>query len=113
MIGRRCKNATRANALDYVLNYTCGNDVSARGWQRDFGGGQWSQAKSSDTFTPLGPVLVTKDEIPDPNALRIRTILNRETMQYWNANDMISDVPALIEFLSGSKTLLTGTVIMG
>jgi 2-keto-4-pentenoate hydratase/2-oxohepta-3-ene-1,7-dioic acid hydratase in catechol pathway len=112
VIGRRCKNATRANALDYVLGYTCGNDVSARDWQLDFGGGQWCQAKSFDTFTPLGPVLVTTDEIPDPNALRIRTRLNGETMQDWNTNDMVFDVPALIEFLSGSKTLLPGTVIM-
>lgn len=112
VIGKRCKNATRANALDYVLGYMCGNDVSARDWQRDFGGGQWCQAKSFDTFTPLGPVLVTRDEIPDPNTLRIRTILNGETMQDWNTNDMVFDVPTLIEFLSGSKTLLPGTVIM-
>jgi 2-keto-4-pentenoate hydratase/2-oxohepta-3-ene-1,7-dioic acid hydratase in catechol pathway len=112
VIGRRCKNISRANALDYVLGYTCGNDVSARDWQRDLGGGQWCQAKSFDTFTPLGPVLVTKDEIPNPNALRIRTVLNGETMQDWNTNDMVFDVPALIEFLSGSKTLLPGTVIM-
>jgi 2-keto-4-pentenoate hydratase/2-oxohepta-3-ene-1,7-dioic acid hydratase in catechol pathway len=112
VIGRRCKNVSRANALDYVLGYTCGNDVSARDWQRDFGGGQWCQAKSFDTFCPLGPVLVTRDEIPNPNALRIRTILNGETMQDWNTNDMVFDVPSLIEFLSGSKTLLPGTVIM-
>lgn len=78
-------------------------DGSARDWRLDFGGGQWCQAKSFDTFTSLGPVLVTKDEIPDPNALRIRTLLNGETMQDWNTNDMVFDVPALIEFLSGSK----------
>ena len=112
VIGRRCKNATRENALDYVLGYTCGNDVSARDWQRNFGGGQWCQAKSFDTFCPLGPVLVTRDEIPNPNKLRIRTILNGETMQDWNTDDMVFNVPALIEFLSGSKTLLPGTVIM-
>lgn len=112
VIGKRCKNATRANALDYVLGYTCGNDVSARDWQRNGGGNQWCQGKSFDTFCPLGPVLVTKDEIPNPNKLRIRTILNGETMQDWNTDDMIFDVPALIEFLSGSKTLLPGTVIM-
>jgi 2-keto-4-pentenoate hydratase/2-oxohepta-3-ene-1,7-dioic acid hydratase in catechol pathway len=112
VIGRRCKNASRANALDFVLGYTCANDVSARDWQRDGGGGQWCQGKSFDTFCPLGPVLVTKDEIPDPNHLRIRTLLNGETMQDWNTNDMIFDVPALIEFLSASKTLLPGTVIL-
>jgi 2-keto-4-pentenoate hydratase/2-oxohepta-3-ene-1,7-dioic acid hydratase in catechol pathway len=112
VIGRRCKNVSKANALSYVLGYTCGNDVSARDWQRDFGGGQWCQAKSFDTFCPLGPVLVTRDEIPNPNKLRIRTILNGETMQDWNTDDMVFDVPSLIEFLSGSKTLLPGTVIL-
>jgi 2-keto-4-pentenoate hydratase/2-oxohepta-3-ene-1,7-dioic acid hydratase in catechol pathway len=112
VIGKRCKNVTRAHALDYVLGYTCGNDVSARDWQRDGGGQQWCQGKSFDTFCPLGPVLVTRDEIPNPNALRIRTLLNGETMQDWNTNDMIFDVPALIEFLSASKTLLPGTVIL-
>lgn len=112
VIGRRCKNVSRTNALDYVLGYTCGNDVSARDWQREFGGGQWCQAKSFDTFCPLGPVLVTRDEIPQPNALQIRTILNGQTMQDWNTSDMVFDVSALIEFLSGSKTLLPGTVIM-
>jgi 2-keto-4-pentenoate hydratase/2-oxohepta-3-ene-1,7-dioic acid hydratase in catechol pathway len=112
VIGKRCKNATRANALDFVLGYTCGNDVSARDWQRNGGGGQWCQGKSFDTFCPLGPVLVTRDEIPDPNKLRIRTILNGETLQDWNTDDMIYDVRTLIEFLSASKTLMPGTVIL-
>jgi 2-keto-4-pentenoate hydratase/2-oxohepta-3-ene-1,7-dioic acid hydratase in catechol pathway len=112
VIGKPCKNVSRADALNYVLGYTCGNDVSARDWQRDGGGGQWCQGKSFDTFCPLGPVLVTRDEIPNPNALQIRTILNGETMQDWNTNDMIFDVASIIEFLSASKTLLPGTVIM-
>jgi 2-keto-4-pentenoate hydratase/2-oxohepta-3-ene-1,7-dioic acid hydratase in catechol pathway len=112
VIGKRCKNATKANALDFVLGYTCANDVSARDWQRNGGGGQWCQGKSFDTFCPLGPVLVTTDEIPNPNTLRIRTILNGEAMQDWNTSDMIFDVPTLIEFLSASKTLLPGTVIL-
>ena len=112
VIGRRCKNVSRANALDYVLGYTCGNDVSARDWQRDGGGGQWCQGKSFDTFCPLGPVLVTPDEIPNPNALRISTKVNGETLQDSSTSDMIFDVPTLIEFLSGSTTLLPGTVIL-
>jgi len=112
VIGRKCKNVSKAEALDYVLGYTCANDVSARDWQRDGGGGQWCQGKSFDTFCPLGPVLVTKDEIPDPNNLQIKTVLNGEVMQDWNTNDMIFDVPTLIEFLSASKTLLPGTVIL-
>jgi 2-keto-4-pentenoate hydratase/2-oxohepta-3-ene-1,7-dioic acid hydratase in catechol pathway len=112
VIGKTCKNATRANALDFVLGYTCANDVSARDWQNRFGGGQFCQGKSFDTFCPLGPVLVTRDEIPNPNDLKIKTILNGQAMQDWNTNDMVFDVPALIEFLSGSKTLLPGTVIL-
>jgi 2-keto-4-pentenoate hydratase/2-oxohepta-3-ene-1,7-dioic acid hydratase in catechol pathway len=112
VIGRACKNVSRANALDYVLGYTCCNDVSARDWQIKRGGGQWCRGKSFDTFSPLGPVLVTRDELPDPNALKIRTVLNGKTMQDWNTNDMIFDVPTLIEFLSGSTTLLPGTVIL-
>ena len=102
----------RAEALDYVLGYTCANDVSARDWQIKNGGGQWCRGKFFDTFAPLGPRLVTRDEIPNPNALRIRTILNDQTVQDWNTNDMIFDVPTLIEFLSGSTTLLPGTVIL-
>lgn len=112
VIGTACKNARRDNALDYVLGYTCANDVSARDWQIKRGGSQWCRGKFFDTFAPLGPCLVTRDEIPNPNALRIRTILNGETVQDWNTNDMIFDVPALIEFLSGSTTLLPGTVIL-
>ncbi|MEI9864480.1 MAG: fumarylacetoacetate hydrolase family protein [Limisphaerales bacterium] len=112
VIGRACKNATRQNALDHVLGYTCCNDVSARDWQIKRGGGQWSRGKTFDTFSPLGPVLVTPDEIPNPNALKIRTVLNGQVIQDWNTNDMIFDVPTLIEFLSGSTTLLPGTVIL-
>jgi 2-keto-4-pentenoate hydratase/2-oxohepta-3-ene-1,7-dioic acid hydratase in catechol pathway len=112
VIGKACKNVLRQHALDYVLGYTGCNDVSARDWQIKRGGGQWCRGKSFDTFSPLGPVLVTRDEIPEPNALRIRTILNGRVMQDWNTNDMIFGVPALIEFLSGSTTLLPGTVIL-
>jgi len=112
VLSRECRNATRANALDFVLGYTCANDVSARDWQRDFGGGQWNHAKSFDTFCPLGPVLVTKDEIPNPNALRIRSILNGTVMQDSSTADMIFDVPAIIEFLSADKTLPAGTLIL-
>ena len=112
VIGMACKNVPRERALDYVLGYTCCNDVSARDWQLRLGGGQWCRGKFFDTFAPLGPCLVTTDEITNPNALRISTVLNGETMQDWNTNDMIFDVPALIEFLSGSTTLLPGTVIL-
>lgn len=112
VIGRACKNVRRDQALDFVLGYTCGNDVSARDWQIKRGGGQWSRGKTFDTFSPLGPCLVTRDEIPNPNALKIRTVLNGQVMQDWNTSDMIFNVPALIEFLSGSTSLLPGTVIL-
>jgi len=112
IIGKACKNVSRQKALEYVLGYTCANDVSARDWQIKHGGGQWCRGKSFDTFSPLGPCLVTRDEIPNPNALRIRTLLNGQTMQDSNTGDMIFDVPALIEFLSGSTTLLPGTAIL-
>jgi 2-keto-4-pentenoate hydratase/2-oxohepta-3-ene-1,7-dioic acid hydratase in catechol pathway len=112
VIGKACKNATRANALDYVLGYTAANDISARDWQFKWNGGQFCQGKGFDTFCPMGPFLMTRDEIPNPNALRIKTVLNGQVMQDCNTNDMVFDVPALIEFLSGSKTLLPGTVIL-
>ena len=112
VIGKAAKNVSKENALDYVLGYTCANDVSARDWQRTFGGSQWCRGKTFDTFCPLGPVLVTTDEITNPNELGIKTILNGETMQDLNTNDMIFDVPTLIAFLSGSTTLLPGTVIL-
>ena len=112
VIGRACKNVPRERALEYVLGYTCANDVSARDWQKEGGGSQWCRGKTFDTFAPLGPCIVTRDEIPNPNALRIQTRIGAETMQDANTNDMIFDVPALIEFLSGSTTLLPGTVIL-
>ncbi|RLS54944.1 MAG: DUF2437 domain-containing protein [Planctomycetota bacterium] len=112
VLKKPCYNVSRANALDYVLGYTCANDVSARDWQIKYGGSQWCRGKTFATFCPLGPCLVTSDEIPNPNGLGIRTILNGQTMQDWNTNDMIFDVPTLIEFLSGSTRLAAGTVIL-
>jgi 2-keto-4-pentenoate hydratase/2-oxohepta-3-ene-1,7-dioic acid hydratase in catechol pathway len=112
VIGKRCKNVSRSNALDYVLGYTCANDISARDWQGKYGGSQWCRGKTFDTFAPMGPCLVLKDEIPDPATLNIRTILNGNVMQDWHCDDFIFDVPTVIEFLSGSTTLLPGTVIL-
>ena len=112
VIGRRTHRATVADALTAIGGITCVHDVSGRRAQLETPLRQFDYGKSFDTFCPLGPVLVTKDEIPNPNALRIRTILNGETMQDWNTDDMIFDVPAIIEYLSSSKTLVPGTVIM-
>jgi len=112
VIGRTAKNVSRAEALSHVAGYMCANDVSARDWQVRHGGSQWCRGKTFDTFAPMGPRLVTPDEIPDPNALAIRTILNGVTMQEDSTSDMIFNVPALIEFFSGSTTLHPGTVIL-
>jgi 2-keto-4-pentenoate hydratase/2-oxohepta-3-ene-1,7-dioic acid hydratase in catechol pathway len=112
VIGRRCKNVRESEALEYVLGYTCANDVSARDWQKNWGGGQWCRGKTFDTFAPLGPCLALRDEVPDPADLKIRTVLNGQVMQDWTTGDMIFNVPTLISFLSGSTTLLPGTVIL-
>jgi len=112
VIGRPGRNVPVDEALDYVLGYTCANDVSARRWQKHAGGGQWVRGKSFDTFCPLGPVLVTADEIPDPQCLAIHSVLNGATMQSSNTRDMIFPVAELIAFISRDTTLLPGTVIL-
>jgi 2-keto-4-pentenoate hydratase/2-oxohepta-3-ene-1,7-dioic acid hydratase in catechol pathway len=112
VIGKKCKNVSKEDALNYVLGYTCGNDVSARDWQRQWGGSQWCRGKTFDTFCPLGPAIVTRDELKDPQSLRIQTLVNGQSRQDSNTRDMIFDVPTLISFLSGSTTLLPGTVIL-
>ena len=112
VIGKKGKNIPKEKALDHVLGYTAAIDVSARDWQKDFGGGQWCRGKTFDTFCPLGPALLTPDEIPNPNSLHISTTVNGKIMQDSNTADMIFDVPTLIAFLSGSTTLLPGTVIL-
>lgn len=112
VIGKPARNVPLAKALDHVLGYTAGNDVSARWWQKHAGASQWIRGKSFDTFCPLGPELVTADEIPDPQNLRLRCILNNEVMQDGNTSDMIFSVAQLVAFLSEGTTLLPGTVIL-
>jgi 2-keto-4-pentenoate hydratase/2-oxohepta-3-ene-1,7-dioic acid hydratase in catechol pathway len=110
VLGSTARDVTPEKALDHVLGYTIGNDVSARRWQRKLG--QWSYAKSFDTFCPLGPCIVTRDEIPDPQALRLTTRIDGELMQDATTADMIFPVAELISFLSRGTTLLPGTVIL-
>jgi 2-keto-4-pentenoate hydratase/2-oxohepta-3-ene-1,7-dioic acid hydratase in catechol pathway len=112
VISKGGKNISRKNAFQHILGYMCANDVSARDWQLRRGGGQWCRGKTFDTFCPLGPCLVTADEIENPNSLSIKTILNDKVVQDWDTGDMIFDIPALIEFLSASTTLVPGTVIL-
>jgi 2-keto-4-pentenoate hydratase/2-oxohepta-3-ene-1,7-dioic acid hydratase in catechol pathway len=116
VIGKRAKNVTVERALDYGLGYTCANDVSARKWQKNGGGGQWIRGKGFDTFCPLGPVLVTAgtgvDEINDPQNLHISTRVNGIVMQDLTTSDMIFSVAQVISFLSMDTTLEPGTVIL-
>ena len=112
VISRAAKNVSASQALEHVFGYTAANDVSARRWQKHAGGGQWVLGKSFDTFCPLGPAVVTADEIPDPQSLQLQCILNGKIMQEANTSDMIFSVALLIEFLSTNMTLKPGTVIL-
>ncbi len=109
VIGRRAKNVKLEDAMDYVFGYTNFNDVSARDMQ--FADGQWQRGKACDTFAPFGESVVTRDEIADPHNLRIQFRLNGATMQDSNTNELIFDIPAVIEFLSRSITLEPGDII--
>ncbi len=128
VLGTRARRVTRAEAMDHVAGYVVVNDVSARDWQGipaalaegEIGDGQWLRAKGSDTFLPMGSVFVTADEIPDPQALRIRSWRipgsgpdagRKVLMQDANTSDMIWGVAELIEYISRSITLEPGDVI--
>jgi len=106
VIGRRCSRVSVAEAIDYVFGYTCGNDVSARDWQR--GDQQWFRGKSCDTFGPLGPWVV---EGLDPTNLELSTRLNGKEVQRCNTGEMINSVAETISFISQVATLQPGDVI--
>jgi 2-keto-4-pentenoate hydratase/2-oxohepta-3-ene-1,7-dioic acid hydratase in catechol pathway len=112
VIGKAAKNVPEEKVFDYILGYCCANDVSAREWQKTRQKKQWARGKSFDSFCPIGPWIVTKDEIPNPNKLRIHTEINGITFQDSNTSDMIFHVPALISHVSQSMTLLPGTVLL-
>jgi len=109
VIGRAAKNVTVDEAMDYVYGYTILNDVSARDLQ--FEDGQWVKGKALDTFAPLGPWIVTKDEIPDPHGLRLVLALNGEVMQDSNTSNLIFNIPTLISYFSRLFTLKPGDII--
>jgi 2-keto-4-pentenoate hydratase/2-oxohepta-3-ene-1,7-dioic acid hydratase in catechol pathway len=111
VIGRRCKLVERGDALDYVAGYTVGHDVSARDWQLNKPGKQWMAGKTFDTFAPMGPALVTADEVPDPHALGIRLRLNGKTMQDSNTSQLIFKVDEVVAYLSQIMTLEPGDLI--
>jgi 2-keto-4-pentenoate hydratase/2-oxohepta-3-ene-1,7-dioic acid hydratase in catechol pathway len=110
VVGRRMRSVPEADALDHVFGYTVGNDVSARDIQ--FGDGQWVRGKSLDTFCPLGPVVVTADEIPDPQALALRTRVNGELVQDSSTAEMVFGVAELLAFCCRSFTLEPGDVVL-
>lgn len=110
VIGRECRRVRESDALSHVFGYTCANDVSARDCQKKLDK-QWTRAKGFDTFCPLGPVVVTRDEFDCSNA-RVRSILNGTVMQDATTADLIFSVPFLISYLSHQFTLLPGTVIL-
>jgi 2-keto-4-pentenoate hydratase/2-oxohepta-3-ene-1,7-dioic acid hydratase in catechol pathway len=110
VIGSRAKNVTETSALDYVAGYAIGNDVSERSLQKG-GPGEWIKAKSYDSFGPLGPWLVTTDEVPDPQRLDLALDLNGSRMQTGSTSTMIFGVAALVAYISKFMTLMPGDVI--
>jgi len=111
VIGKAGCHIPRDRALDHVAGYCCGHDVSARDWQLKKPGGQWLLGKTFDTFAPLGPALVTRDEVDDPGNLDICLRLNGQTMQDSNTGQLIFAVDQLVSYLSGVCTLSPGDVI--
>ena len=111
VVGKRGRNIPTAAAMDYVAGYTVGHDVSARDWQLKKDGKQWMVGKTFDTFAPAGPVLVTKDEVPDPHKLAIKLRLNGQTMQDSNTKQMIFGVGETLAYLSQVFTLEPGDLI--
>jgi 2-keto-4-pentenoate hydratase/2-oxohepta-3-ene-1,7-dioic acid hydratase in catechol pathway len=111
VVGRRGRNLRADEAPAYVAGYTVGHDVSARDWQLKKDSKQWMVGKTFDTFAPLGPVLVTADEVPDPHNLPIRLRLNGQTMQDSNTSQMIFRVGAILAYLSLVFTLEPGDLI--
>jgi 2-keto-4-pentenoate hydratase/2-oxohepta-3-ene-1,7-dioic acid hydratase in catechol pathway len=106
VMGRRCSRVSRGEALGFILGYTCGNDVSARGWQKaDL---NWWRAKSSDTFSPIGPFIVTGI---DPMETVVRALINGKEVQRCSPRDLLFDIPTLIEWISHSVTLEPGDLI--
>ncbi|MET3934495.1 fumarylacetoacetate hydrolase family protein [Arthrobacter sp. OAP107] len=110
VIGRRARRVTSEEALDYVAGYLCANDVSARDLQ--FDDGQWVRGKSLDTFCPIGPTLVPRDQVPDPQNLGIKLWLNGVLMQDSSTAQMIFSVADIISYVSQTATLEPGDVIL-
>ena len=111
VIGRGGRHISESDARGHIAAYTCGNDVSARDWQKNKPGGQWLAGKSFDTFAPCGPWMVTADEIPDPGKLGIQLRLNGQVMQDSNTAELIFPVDQLVSYISQFCTLHPGDLI--
>jgi 2-keto-4-pentenoate hydratase/2-oxohepta-3-ene-1,7-dioic acid hydratase in catechol pathway len=110
VIGQNARNCSQIDSEKIIFGYTCANDISARDLQ--FGDGQWVRGKSLDTFCPMGPYIVTRDEIPDPHSLNIQCRLNGSVMQDSNTREMIFSIPEIIHFCSRHFTLTAGDIIL-
>lgn len=110
VIGKPARNVSEENAMEHVFGYTIGNDISARDIQ--FSESQWVRAKAQDTFLPLGPYIVTRDEIPDPQNLTIKTVVNGEMKQNGHTKDMVFGVAYLVSYCSQTFTLEPGDLIL-
>ncbi len=111
VIGKTGKQIAQADAMSYVAGYTCGHDVSARDWQKGRPGGQWLLGKSFDTFAPVGPCLVTADEIREPGNVAVSMQLNGQQVQHSRTSQLIFDIPTLVAHLSNIFTLSPGDLI--
>ncbi|MCW9045894.1 MAG: fumarylacetoacetate hydrolase family protein, partial [Alphaproteobacteria bacterium] len=111
IIGQKAQHVEKANALDYVAGYTIVNDLSERAFQMEHGAGQWVKGKCCETFAPIGPWLVTKDDVPDPQNLNLWLDLNGERRQTGNTKSMIFGVADLISYLSKFMALMPGDII--
>jgi 5-carboxymethyl-2-hydroxymuconate isomerase len=111
VMGTRAHNVSEDDAYKYVFGYTAANDVSARDLQLEIDS-QWTRGKSLDTFCPMGPFIITRDEVPDPHALTLKTIVNGEVVQESSTANMIFKIPQLIAYCSRSFTLEPGDVIL-
>ncbi|MEC9369160.1 MAG: fumarylacetoacetate hydrolase family protein [Pseudomonadota bacterium] len=111
VIGKTARHVAERDALSHIAGYCICNDVSERGWQLD-GTGQWVKGKSYDTWAPLGPWLVTRDEVPDPQKLDIRLTVNGKTRQSGSTKTMIFPVSQLVSYISGVMTLMPGDVVI-
>lgn len=110
VIGKKTSYVSKEEAMEYVAGYMVHNDVSERAFQLEMSG-QWVKGKSCDTFAPIGPVMVTKSDIPDPHKLNLWLKLNGELLQNSNTDDFVFDIPTVVSYISQFMTLLPGDII--